>query len=108
MFEGEGTGVAEELVEECLGVEGDVMGGGEEAGVPGYSSHAAGGGVVDGAAEEVVEVGVGRWVGGGFVVVSGGGDPWNPVGWNPITRMRCALLILATHARWDPLRERHS
>ena len=38
-------------------------GGGEDAGVSGDSAHAAGGGVVDGAAEEVVEVGVGGWVG---------------------------------------------
>ena len=45
----------------------DVVGGGEDAGVSGYSAHAAGGGVVDGAAEEVVEVGVG--FGGAFVVV---------------------------------------
>ena len=74
LFQREGAGIAEELVEEGLGVERHVVSGGEEAGVPGYSSHAAGGGVVDGAAEEVVEVGVGRWVGGGFVVVSGGGD----------------------------------
>ena len=38
------------------------MRGGEDSGVAGYSAHAAGGGVVDGAAEEVVEVGVGGGV----------------------------------------------
>ncbi len=55
------------------------MGGGEDAGVSGYSAHAAGGGVVDGAAEEVVEVGVGG--GGTFVVVGGGGGVG--IGWSP-------------------------
>ena len=74
LFEGEGAGVAEKFVEEGLGVERDVMGGGEEAGVPGYASHAAGGGVVDGAAEKMIEVRVGGGVGCGLVVVGGGGD----------------------------------
>ncbi len=51
LFEGEGAGVVEELVEEGLGEEADVVRGGEDSGVAGYSAHAAGGGVVDCAAE---------------------------------------------------------
>ncbi len=60
LLEGEGAGVVDELVEEGLGVERDVVRGGEDSGVSGYSAHAAGGGVVDGAAEEMVEVRVER------------------------------------------------
>ena len=51
LLEREGAGVVEEFVEQGLGEEGDVVGGGEEAGVAGDSAHAAGGGVVDCAAE---------------------------------------------------------
>ena len=56
---GKWAGVVQELVEQGLGEERDVVGGAEDAGVAGDSAHAAGGGVVDGAAEHVVEVGIG-------------------------------------------------
>ncbi len=74
LLEGEWAGVVEELLKEGGGVERDVVGGGEDAGVTGDATHAAGGGVVDGAAEEVVEVGVEFGVCFGFVVVGFGGD----------------------------------
>ena len=65
-LEGEVAGAASEAIEQRLREEGDVVGGGEDAGLTGYAAHAAGGGVVDGAAEEMVEVGIG---GGGALVV---------------------------------------
>ena len=70
MLQGEGAGVVEELVEQSLGEEARVVGGREDAGVPGDSAHAARGRVVDGTAQEVVEVGVGG--DRALVVVSGG------------------------------------
>jgi hypothetical protein len=73
LLEGEWAGVVEELVEKGLGVEGDVVCGGEDSGVTGYSAHAAGGGVVDGASEEVVVVGIGRGIVFGLVIVGSGG-----------------------------------
>ena len=72
LLEGEGAGVAEELVEQRLGVEGHVLRGGEDAGVASDSAHAAGGGVVDGSAEELIEAGV--FGGVELSVVGGGGD----------------------------------
>ena len=47
LLEREGAGVADEAVEQCLGEEADVGGGGEDAGLACNSAHAAGGGVVD-------------------------------------------------------------
>jgi hypothetical protein len=73
LFEGEGASVVEELVEESLCEEADVGGGGEDSGVACYSAHAAGGGVVDGASEEVVVVGIGRGIVFGLVIVGSGG-----------------------------------
>ncbi len=61
----------QQLVEQCLGEEAHVMRGREDASLAGDSTHAAGGGVVDDAAEKVVEVGVGD--SGALVVMLAGG-----------------------------------
>src|ERR1700679_684240 len=68
LLEREGAGVVGEFVEEGLGEERDVVGGGEDAGVAGYSAHAAGGGVVDNSPQEMVEIGISS--GGAFIVMS--------------------------------------
>ena len=58
LLERKGTGVVEEFVEQSLGEEADVVSSRENSRMPSYSSHTAGARVVDGAAEEVVVVGV--------------------------------------------------
>ena len=64
---------------------GDIAGGGEDSGVACYSAHAAGGGIVDCAAEELVEVGIRRR--GSLIVVSGGGGVRDPLFTKPSTRL---------------------
>ena len=71
---GNGPVSYEQLVQQRLREEGHIVRGGEDAGLAGYAAHAPGGGIVDRAAEEVVEVGIG--FGGALVVMGGGRDLW--------------------------------
>ncbi len=74
LLEREVAGPAGEAVEKSLREERDIVRSGEDAGVSGDSAHAPCGGVVDRAAREHVEVGVGRGVGFRFVIVCGWSD----------------------------------
>jgi hypothetical protein len=78
LLEGKVAGTSGEAVEQGLREEGNIVGGREDSSVACYSTHAARGGVVHGAAEEMAEVGIGR--GGAFVVVGCRGGVLNAEG----------------------------
>ena len=99
MLEGEWAGVVEEFFEEGAGVEGDVVCGGEDAGVAGYSAHAAGGGVVDYPSCEYVEMGVCLCV--AFIVVGGGGCARHDLVAIPLVFNAHAAVIAISFGRID-------
>jgi hypothetical protein len=92
-LEGEVAGATGEAIQQRMGEEGHIVRRREDSGLACYSTHSPRRGIVHRAAQEMVEVGVGR--GGALVVMGGGGDVGDDIVSFPVfsTAFECDVFV---------------